>query len=439
MKHFVKVRIWDYLLCLCCQVGLIFHIFAGFLLEDSVYGNVPLVILMLAALNLVYFAFSYNRILSVVGIAAGIAVVTVFIFWTSVSRIFEDEAAHSLGITLFLIVLVSLAVFLLARGRGGIIVLFIVGTIIDAGAHFLQYETVLWSFLLFEVAVFLLFLYRSYVVTVMNVQTGKVKIPVFITQSLLVCLLAFAIGLGAYYGIVRPMNPPTRELKLITVLEDMDILRVFGVTSEREMLDPDKLTASELARVKYTSEQQEQQPEEQEPEEEKNGEDPASPNDSQNDTTGESSSAFQKVYNIFKEYTAVIVIVLIAIALTLLFLIRWLRKKHWRDQVDRLSPENQVINYYQYFLDRLSKLGYKKPVQHTLYEYAGNLSHEMEAFESEGITFGQLTKVYIETWYGNYPVSEEKAGWFKSFYNSFAKNARKELGFFRYCLKFFII
>lgn len=444
MKHFVKVRIWDLLLCILCQVGLIFTIFAGFILDDAVCNNVLLVILILAVLDVIFFAFSYNRISMFVGIGLGILAIAFYIYRAAATGIFADEAAHSLGISLFLIFVTALAVYLLGRSLPGIVVLFLLGNFIIAGAHFLQYEVQLWTFLVFEIAVCLFFLYRNYCKTIMQVHAGQVKIPTFIVQSVILCLIAFVLGCGVYKAVIKPLQPPTRDLKLITVLEDMDMLKVFGVSSVREMLDPDKLNSDEIQQILYSNQLNESGETEYdaEPETEEAtqapAEDPVSAGlNNVMKRTGELLAQF--VYNIFHNYGWIWIVCVVAAAVAAVFAVRNGRRKKWRGSVDALSRENQVVNYYQYFLSRLGKLGYKKPPQHTLYEYAESVSHEMEAFICEDITFEKLTRVYVDTYYGGHSVSEEQASWFRKFYEAFSKNTRKELGFFKYCLKYFAL
>ena len=184
MKHFVKVRIWDFILCLLCQTGLVFNVFSGFLLEDSLYSNVILVILIMAVLDVIYFLFSYNRKLMIIGIIIAVLAFAAYIYYAASSGIFENESAHSIGITFAVTVFVSLAVYLLGRTKAGIVVLFIIGNFIIIGCYFLQYPVELWTFLIFEVAAFLFFLYRCYCLTTMKVYAGRVKFPVFILQFL---------------------------------------------------------------------------------------------------------------------------------------------------------------------------------------------------------------------------------------------------------------
>lgn len=440
MKYYIKIRVWDFLLCILCQVGLIFTIFSGFLLEDAVCKNTFLVIILLAVFDAILFLFAYNRKLMIAGIILGILAIAFYIFHAASTGVFDDEAANSLGITLFLIFITALIVFLLGRSRGGIIVLFILGTFIIAGAYFLQYEVMLWTFLIFEAAVLLFFLYRNYCVTLGNVQAGKVRLPVFIMQALIVCLIAFVLSCGVYKVIIKPLNPPTRQLKLLTVLEDMDVLRVLGVSSMREMLDPDTLSSEELQQILYSDQLNEAGEQEYDKENEKEESTELS-DDSRQDKKDpfRNSLPAELLHNVFHNYGWIYILAAIVILIVLLLALRNIRRKKWTDRVETLSKENQVVNYYRYFLDRLSRLGYAKPPQRTLSEYAADISHEMEAFASGDITFDKLTEIYIDTYYGAHPVTEEQAGWFKNFYREFPKNTKREIGFFRYILKYFVL
>lgn len=434
LKRRFVIRIWDYVLCLLCQTGLIFHIFSGFVLEDGVSRSIPLTILLLAVLDLAYFGFSFNRLLSILGVIVCLAAAAMFFCWAVLFQAFEDESANSLGITLALILLVSVVVYLLTRRRAGIIILFIAGTLIDAGAHFLQYEIMLWPFLVFEAAVFLMYLYRNFMITGKEVHTGKVKIPVFAGQTVVLCLIALFISLGLYYGVVRPMNPPTKELELISAMEERDLLWLFGIEKKPEKPKPEQPSPEEEKPAEEPEKDPEQPPEaEQKQEKQTEPQDPAAgQNEPENPAAGETGG-------FFKKHKAMGILLLVVIALAAAFVAWYLRKKKWQERVERLSPENRVINYYRYFLSRFARLGYSRQPQQTLLEYAEDLSGKMQGFESGGITFEQLTKVYVDTYYGARPVSEEEAGRFRSFYNGFAKNLKEKIGPFRYFLQYFFL
>ena len=385
MKHYIKLRIWDWLLCILCQIGLVFNLFACFVLDDPLCGSTLLVIAVTAVLDVIFFVFAYNRALTVTGLLLGALALGAYIYYAASSDVFADEAAHSLGISFAITVFSALAVFLLSRTRAGLIVMFIIGNFINAGAYFLRYPVRLWTYLVFVFAAFLFYLYRNYRVTISRVHSGSVKLAGFILQAFIVCLLAFSLGAGAYQGIIKPLDPPTRELKLISQLRRMDLFKVLGITTMREMFDPDLLTKEELQDLIYTNELNE------EGEVEKEAEEDPSQQQEAEDIPGEiienvGSYLTRLVYMLFHEYLWVWIAVLAAAAVCAAFVIRYLRRRSWRMRVEALSPENQVVNYYRYFLSRFGRLGYKKPAHYTLYEYSDSIEHEASAFSSGDIT-----------------------------------------------------
>ena len=437
MSHYIKSRIWDFLLCLLCQIGVVFSALSGFELEDSLYERVPAVILILASADVILFIFAYNRITMFIGIGAGIAALAGVIIYASAGNIFEDEAAHSQGIALAVIVITAAAVFLLGRSRAGIVVLFLLGNIVNAGAYFLKFPVKGWAILIFVFAALLYFLYRNYYVTVLKVRAGKVKPASFIVQAGVIVLAAFALGAGIYEAVVKPLNPPTRELKLIEKFEDMELFKVLGITQMREMYDPDKVTIQQIDYMLYANrlnEQGENKDEEDGQTDDNAPEDPV--DDLARDVSRYATSFF---YFLFDEWGWAWILAAVILIIADLFILRYIRRRSWQNRVDSLDNREKIVNYYQYFLSRLSKLGYGKPASHTLYEYSDNIEHEMQAFSSGEVTFSKLTDLYVKTWYGHRDVSDQEAGLFRSFYEDFGKNAKKEVGFFKYCLKYFAL
>ncbi|MCD8018078.1 MAG: hypothetical protein LUF92_00365 [Clostridiales bacterium] len=243
MMQYYKNRIWDILLCIALSIGLVFHIDSGFLLEDRLSASVPATILLVAIVVLLLFLFASSKIMTMIGIVTGVVLLVIFLIYVRIAHPFAEEAANSLGITVTILILSTLLTFLATRTRAGTIVLFLIGNLILAGSCFLQFPVKTWAFLLFVLAACMMFLYRIYVISLQQVHTGKVRMQRYMTQTLGVCLTAFVVAAVAFFGVVRPLNPPTRELKLITRLENMQLLAVLGVSTVKELPDPELISS----------------------------------------------------------------------------------------------------------------------------------------------------------------------------------------------------
>lgn len=433
MIHYLKSRIWDWLLCICISVGLVFHIYSGFILEDAISSNVLAVIGFMAVLMMLLFLFAYNRWMTGLGIAAGIVLLIGFLVYIRANNVFEEETANSLCITLTITIITAFIVFLACRTRAGIITLFLIGNIVIAGSYFLQYPVQLWSFYLFVFTIFVMLWYRNYSAALLKVHAGKVRMKRYLLQTVCICLVAIVLAGGAYVGIVKPLNPPTRALKLIIKLEDMELLQVLGMTTPKELLDPNLRSSQQATGTEDSSNPGEEDNQE-------NGEEPESKESDEDkpDSKGENQTTAQMaqaVHYVLNEQTIPWIAIGILIAIILLICLRIFLRKYWERRIAALSLENQVINYYQLFLRKLSLAGYRKPVNYTLSEYALDMEHELSEFADKEDGFVHLTEIYAGTFYGRQTVSAEEAKLFEQFYKEFYKNLRREMGTFRYFLK----
>lgn len=437
MTHFLKYRVWELLLCVCIGTGLVFHIYSGFLLEDGFSSDILKVVIFLAVETAALILFSYNRLTTGIGIGVGIILLALLLAYARSHDLVSDETGNSLCIAVTVTVLTGLLVYLASRSRPGLIALFLAGNIVMAGSAFLQFPVKAWCFLLFDFAVCVLFWYRNYVKTLRQVQSGKVRMPRFLAQTLLICLAAFVLAGGVYGGIVKPLDPPTRDLKLITKLKQMEILKLTGVYNIVEQLDPNLLSSNDPNGREDGRENEEEQAEEkpENGEEQQKTPDPSQPAE---ETPGnpETQDA-QAIWYDLREIDIPWLIIMIAALILAAFLIRYYRKKRWERKVRELPPDSRIVNYYTFFLTRLERAGHKRPVNHTLYEYAQDLEHPLEEFTCGEASFLRLTDIYVRTFYGRNPATEEEALLFAQYYGKFYKALRKEIGIFKYILKIF--
>jgi cytochrome c-type biogenesis protein CcmH/NrfG len=214
----------------------------------------------------------------------------------------------------------------------------------------------------------------------------------------------------------------------------MELLQVMGMTTPKKMLDPNLKSSQQSEGSENSSNAGDEDNEEdgQEPESSQSDESDSNPAEEKQQNTLQMATAIH--YAINQDTIPWMIIGIVAVILFLI-LLYFVLKKRWENQVEALSLENQVVNYYQFFLKKLSLAGYKKPVNHTLSEYAKNMEHELSRFASDEKNFSNLTEIYMATFYGRRSVSSEEAKLFQEFYKDFRKNLRKEMGVVRYFLK----
>ncbi len=432
MKSYMKTRIWDWIFCLVISTGLVFHIYSGFVLDEGLAQNTPLVILCMAVLCMVYILFSYKKITRIIGIIIVVAVIAAYILYAQTSGIFENESANYKSIALVITLATSFVCFLATRTKVGTIILLLAGNLICAGSKFLQFPVENWQMITFVIGVIAMLLYRTYMMTLMEVTRGKLRLNRYVSQSLIGLLLAVIISTIAFVAIIKPLNPPTRDLTLITKLEKMDVVSKIGISSLKEYLDPSLLAESQQEQLELAAKLEEQQKEEQQQEEEKEEE--------QLQQEGVQGKVKMHLYHYEFDQKQIPWLVILIAAILFALIFQWFfRRKRWKEAVGLLSYEGGIYNFYGFFLKALKKCGYKKPQNHTLYQYAQNLQHEMQAFDTESASFEDLTKVYIQVVYGEKEATREEYEMFEQYYNGFFKNMRKEIGFFKYLRKIWFL
>lgn len=433
MGYYIRSRAADWLLCLCLTAGLTAALCAGFVLEDSLSGHAAAVFVLAALLQALLLLIAYSRLTTVIGISAGVVLAAAAVFYMQANNLLTDETANSTFLFLLIETVTAVLVFLLSRTRPGMVVLFLLGTLIQAGSHFLAFPAPLWGFLLFSFAALVLFFYRTYTVSLLEAELGTVRTGRYLRQTVLVCLVALAVGGGLYFGVVRPLNPPTQELKLIRVLRSMPILEVLGVSSTEIILDTDLASQEPPDETELGGEQGEEDSTGLE------GQQPETPPEP-SDTQTEHSDATQKVTAVRYDGEArqlLWFLLLIPLLIAAVFVLRVILRRRWHRRVQTLPHAEAVLTYYPFFLSRLEKIGLKRMPSHTLREYVSHQEVQLQAFDAEDSTFGALTAVYEKTLYGGCAVTEGEYQAFEQFYAQFYHNLRREAGTVKYCLQIF--
>jgi hypothetical protein len=338
----------------------------------------------------------------------------------------ENETENSLFLYLLLEIVGSLVTFFLCRSRLGTLVLLLVGTLLISGAAFLQFPTPAWCILVFSLSCGAMLLYRVYLWGTKQAVLGKIRVRRYVRQLLLLVLCCGVLAGGIFYLVIRPLNPPTQELRLITQLQSMEILERLGVSSVKTVLDPTLSADVPPEDTEYDKETAQQETQEQE--------ELLEAPETQPET--EEAAAEAVNYDLSKK-SLLWLLLLIPLGVILLFVGRVLYKRHWHKWVQALPGEEAVVQYYQGFQKRLGKIGLGRTEFHTLREYAEEIAYQMEAFQVGEITFAQLTGVYEAVIYGGAVPTEEELEQFGAFYGQFYKNLRREVGTVKYYLQVF--
>lgn len=429
MIKFIKSRFIDFFLCLCMSLGLIFPLFSGFILDDFISQNLINTLIISCIALLVYLMFSYNKKTIISGIVISIVVIIALSIYLAQSAILANETDNSITVSIIIILITSFLVFLANSKKQGLIALFLIGNIIIAAAYFLKFPVEIPSIIIFDLSLLISLWYRTYKDSLQLVQAGTVQSYRYIIQSTIISVIIMGLCSSVYFGVIQPIDPPTRELKLIEKLEDMKILQLLGIFSQYDQFDPNLLSSKiPQENIKGNIEGEE--------EDNKDGqkEDVEKKDDAKDQTNGLSHETVQKIkYNLEHfviPWSIVIIILLIIIYIYMHFYL----KRKWENRVNNLSCEDQIINYYYFFFKRLNRTSLKRIKTDTLLEYSKKMDDELSEFNHD-IQFSNLTQIFMDVYYGHTNANLDQLQLFKDYYQCFYKGLRKEIGFFKYYSK----
>ena len=430
MRQYVRLHAWDFILTVLIAIGMHLNTFSAFMIRESYMTNYLLVTVVTTLVMAVMFVIGYNKRNTIIG-GAGWAVFLIgWIIYLRANDLINLEEGADETIPAFwsIVIFGSALIYLLTRSRKILFGAAPVGLLFCAAFKFLEYPVCVPGLFILVIAVILEILYLVYKDSLLSADYGNYTIRHFLEQSIAIVTVVVMLSSGVFYGIVKPLDPPTRDLKLITKLLSFDILELLGVASTQEVKDPNQ----------GDEDQDEEEPPE-EKEEEKDDEENEQDEDENKQESDEKISAQTMSYN-EKDYTVYWVTALIILLLATPFVIKYVLRTRRRRRLNGLDANNQAAFVYDFFLDRLKKLGVGKADSQTILEYAEQQEAVLENFTAEdGTTFEEMTELYNYHLYSKLPVRPEDAKKFMAMYDSFYKNAKAFTGTWRYIRKFWVL
>lgn len=430
MRQYMRLHAWDFLLTVLIAIGMHLNTFSAFMIRESYMTNYLLVTVVTTLVMAVMFVIGYNKRNTIIG-GAGWAVFLIgWIIYLRANDLINLEEGADETIPAFwsIVIFGSALIYLLTRSRKILFGAAPVGLLFCAAFKFLEYPVSVLGLFILVIAVILEILYLVYKDSLLSADYGNYTIRHFLEQSIAIVTVVVMLSSGVFYGIVKPLDPPTRDLKLITKLLSFDILELLGVASTQEVKDPNQ----------GDEDQDEEEPPE-EKEEEKDDEENEQDEDENKQESDEKISAQTMSYN-EKDYTVYWVTALIILLLATPFVIKYVLRTRRRRRLNGLDANNQAAFVYDFFLDRLKKLGVGKADSQTILEYAEQQEAVLENFTAEdGTTFEEMTELYNYHLYSKLPVRPEDAKKYMAMYDSFYKNAKAFTGTWRYIRKFWVL
>lgn len=434
MRKYWKYKIWDVLLCVMISLGLTLNLLSGFQIDDVATKWLPYLIVGICLVSLVCGMFAFNKKTAVAGILTGIALFIVVVVLSRSQKWFENEKQNTIQILICVMTIVAVLVFLAGRNRVGRILMLLLGNVLQAGAAFLQFPVSLWGYLLFLAGCGVLIFYHTYLGGLRKAQSGKISLGRFMLQNICICLIALGLTGGVYVGIVRPLNPPTQELKLIQKLMSFEVLEKIGVSTTVTLPNPEEQSEQTDLDDTLATDQREEQNE--------NGMgadvDQADQKEQESGTndTSQSEELSEKATAITYEAKShwYLYVIAAAAAVIVFFLSKRWSRKHWLHMVEQLPYKKRVEKMYLYFLKGFGSAGYKKAEHLTLDEYIAQNSDAWKKFETDGVSVMELNQIYQKAYYGQMDISEEEYELFRKFYQKFPEKLCEVMGKGRYAL-----
>ncbi len=439
VRDYLSSAIWDLVLCLCMSVCLVITTCEGFYVPASVqFGYVRIILLCLLLCAILVFAAFNKRTVIIGGIAFVVVaafLVGIGIFGTARTDLTQDIEANEM--TFYLILVGScLVVFLLSRLRIGSVILLVIGCVDCAAIQFLYLQWLLPEFIIFVVAAVINLMFRNYLRSVRDSQTAHTSFVAMVATAAVICALAVGAGFGIFYGIIAPLNPPARELILITDYKARPEIEIEATEDLLELLE-DQLSNEEPEEDESTNVPEEDEGDES-PEENEGDLETA---EETGGLSGTDDGNNRNTQNITYER----IIALGFLILLLIFLIfvlpilikRYLRTRRYR-RMCALEPRLSAIEFYVFFVKRFGKVGLAKVKDDTPREYVEHIAPYLILFDeaAENADFASLTGIYERAAYGHADPSEEEIEQFKRYYKPFFRSCRKRVGTPKFLLRF---
>lgn len=430
MRNYLRLHAWDFFLTVLIAIGMHLNTFSAFMIRESYMTNYVLVAVVTTAVMALMYVIGYHRRNMMIGaVGWAVALLAWIIYLRANDLIDMTEGADETIPAFWTIVTFGTAViYLLTRSRKVLYAAAPIGLLFCAAFRFLEYPVSTVGLFLLVLALILEIFYLTYKDSLLSAAYGNFKISHFVLQSIAMATVIVMLASGVFYGIVKPLDPPTQDLKLITRLMQYDILELMGVASTQKIRDPDQ--------------DQDEEKDEDEPPEEKEEEKEEDDKENEEDETKESDEKInaQTMSYEQRKYTAYWVTALVLLLLAAPFVVKYVLRARRRHRLAGLDPSNQAAFVYDFFLNRLHRLGAGKPESQTILEYAEQQAGILENFTAEdGTTFEEISEIYNHSLYSKVPVTKEEASKFLAMYHSFYRNARAFTGPWRYLRKFWVL
>ena len=444
---FLKSAIPDFILTLVVAVALVSAASYGFESAPELTSNYLLIAGYSALLMvpMMFGAYSKRTLAPGIVLTALLAVVVIGLGVAQTPAdvpLFADgwvnDVAENHVIFHCVLVIVVIIVFLLSRSKAGLVVLLIASILCCSFVQFLFRE---WSSqanglatsVVALLGVCALFVYQGYKAGIMGAQ--RAKKTRFIGAALfsaVVALLCVGAGAGLYYGIVKPINPSTLQIKPFQEIYAQPTIEYMGVSGYIFIYN-DENTNNQNDIQQNTNQNQEQK-------------------DNKNGAVGEAYAAITKALDnldpenwnaafdpvAFQKAAVTALWVILGVAVVLAALVM-LRRRYRVTRLQKLAGmgyAQQIAWLYEWLLERFRRLKVPRAQSLTPLEFALGSRRVLQSFDDtdHDIDFVRVTDIYQRACFGAEPVSDDELDEVKAYYRAFFGNAYRYSGKLRWAL-----
>lgn len=439
MKQYWKNYVWEYLMCVAAASTLLLNTAQGFYIPDRLADHIMPAVAACAVLMLFFFLGGCSRVsLVLVPVITGVLAVLCFLFLRArgVDIVDEEGSATAFYIYWFAFAVICIAVYLCSRFRIGIVILFLVGCCVSAILQFLEFRVFPWAGMAFAGSCVLLFLLRQFRAQALNSSTANPDFFRFFRSVLPVVLAAALVSCGVFFALIRPLDPPTVELKFLERYLAFHIIEHTGISDHYQIEDENEYTDQKDDTLDNTENIDEGDTpigqDRDTPEEDKkpDGDDARPPGQTE-------LSAVRYVLTPFYMILLWIILILLVLVLPPVLHI-WLRRRRMRTMA-AMEPAAQIRALYRFYLKKFRRLGWNKRPGETPLEFAARGGDALERYLSGTCGLERLTNAFVETRYGGGAPTDAVCAECRAIYGLFLKNCRKQMGAARYLLKFYVL
>ena len=439
ITNYLKYYGWEAVLALLMSFTMIITFAQGYYIPDSAADNIPLALFFSSVVLIYCFTGNYNkRTMILFSILFVFIVAGLFLALRAKGEDIVDKEGSPTSIYIYYIaaVIIPALVFLLSRARPGLAVLFVAGVYIYALNAFLQFETKSWCLIIFLLSAIVMYLMRQYRIMIIRNSTVEPEFGQFAFSTGGTVILSIVLALTLFLGVIRPLAPPTMDLKLIARYLSYQILEMIGVAEQYQL--PDQETKSN----EHNDEQKET--DQKEETEEKTNDDTLASEGNELDRPDTGSSEDKEDLRSVswvrsKLILAVIIIAAVIAAIVSAFILKLRRRKKHMERLRMGDPRQQVIETYRFCLGKFAKLGFPRPDQYTELEYADSCYDRLSPYLKGSVDLDEMTDIFMDARYEGREIPEETADRFAEIYPSILRNYQRLHGRLRYMLRFFIL